>query len=165
MTSERQMQVLGLLAGGVVGGLGAGLISSLLAFTLIKAQEDSSRSKWNLVPTVVAGKALAPGEQATPEAVLKRSLPERFVTASLVKEESAAFVLNQEVLVPLGPGDPFHWGFLLSARTFAEEGSVSRDDSAVWKACRAALAANARTAPRERTPADVRARLASEERP
>jgi pilus assembly protein CpaB len=88
--------VLGLVAGGV-------------AWSAIKKKEADVRRGWNLVPVVVAAVDLSEGTVVSFDMVSQRSVPEQFVTSSVVKPDSASYVVNQKVLVPVQAGDPLLW--------------------------------------------------------
>ncbi len=88
--------VLGLVAGGV-------------SYSAIKKKEADVRKGWNLVPVVVAAVDISEGTVVTMEMVSQRSIPEQFVTSSVVKPDSASYIVNQKVLVPLQAGDPLQW--------------------------------------------------------
>ncbi len=89
----------------LVLGLGAGGI----AYSAIKKKETDVRKGWNLVPVVVAAVDISEGAVVTMEMVSQRSIPEQFVTSSVVKPDSASYIVNQKVLVPLQAGDPLLW--------------------------------------------------------
>jgi pilus assembly protein CpaB len=67
------------------------------------------RRGWNLVPVVVAAQDVPEGTVITFDMISQRSVPEQFVTSSVVKPDSANYVVNQKVLVPLQQGDPLLW--------------------------------------------------------
>jgi pilus assembly protein CpaB len=75
----------------------------------VKKREADVRKGWNLVPVVVAAVDLSEGTVVTMEMVSQRSIPEQFVTSSVVKPDSASYIVNQKVLVPLQAGDPLLW--------------------------------------------------------
>lgn len=89
--------------------LALGLFAGVVAYSAIKKQERDVRRGWNLVPVVVAAQDIPEGAQVTYEMISQRNVPEQFVTSSVIKPDSATYVLNQQVLVPLQAGDPLLW--------------------------------------------------------
>ncbi|MER2566440.1 MAG: Flp pilus assembly protein CpaB [Myxococcaceae bacterium] len=89
--------------------LALGLIAGVIAFSAVKKKEMDVRRGWNLVPVVVASTDLSEGSVVTMEMVSQRSIPEQFVTSSIVKPDSASYIVNQKVLVPVQAGDPLLW--------------------------------------------------------
>lgn len=86
-----------------------GLLAGVIAYSAIKRKEAEVRRGWNLVPVVVAADDIPEGTVVTFDMVSQRSVPEQFVTSSVVKPDSASYVVNQKVLVPLQKGDPLLW--------------------------------------------------------
>lgn len=86
-----------------------GLVAFLVSWSAIKKREAEVRKGWDLVPVVVAGVDIPEGTVVTLEMIKSRSVPEGFVTASVVKPDSANYIVNQKVLVPLQAGDPLLW--------------------------------------------------------
>ncbi|MBL8956786.1 MAG: Flp pilus assembly protein CpaB [Myxococcaceae bacterium] len=85
------------------------LCSGLVAYSSIKKKEADVRRGWNLVPVVVAAVDVGEGTVVTFDMISQRSVPEQFVTSSVVKPDSASYVVNQKVLVPVQAGDPLLW--------------------------------------------------------
>ncbi len=86
-----------------------GLMAWFVSYSSIKRREAEVRKGWNLVPVIVANQDISEGTAITTEMISQRSIPEQFVTASVVKPDSANYVINQKVLVPLQSGDPLLW--------------------------------------------------------
>jgi pilus assembly protein CpaB len=86
-----------------------GLISGTVGYSAIKKKEADVRRGWNLVPVVVAATDISEGTVVTFDMISQRSVPEQFVTSSVVKPDSASYVVNQKVLVPVQAGDPLLW--------------------------------------------------------
>jgi pilus assembly protein CpaB len=86
-----------------------GLLAGVVAYSAIKKKEADVRRGWNLVPVVVASQDIPEGTVVTFDMISQRSVPEQFVTSSVVKPDSASYVVNQKVLVPLQAGDPLLW--------------------------------------------------------
>ena len=85
------------------------VFAGAIAFSAIKKKEADVRRGWNLVPVVVAGSDIPEGTVVTLDMISQRQVPEQFVTSSVVKPDSASYVVNQKVLVPLQGGDPLLW--------------------------------------------------------
>ncbi len=86
-----------------------GLFAGIVAYSAIKKKESDVRRGWNLVPVVVAAVDISEGTVVTFDMISQRSVPEQFVTSSVVKPDSASYVVNQKVLVPVQAGDPLLW--------------------------------------------------------
>lgn len=148
------------LAVGAALGLGMGsLVGGALSFVLTKKAEAEAHRGWDLVPVVVAAQAVAPGAEVTMEDITQRSIPEQLVTASVVKPDSASYVVKQQVLVPVAAGEPLRWGYF--------EVSKARGDDAPGKwlleaderaACSSEVKARG-LAPKATTPGAVREAL------
>ncbi len=93
----------------LVVALVLGLLAGVVAYSAIKKKEADVRRGWNLVPVVVAAADIPEGTVVTFDMISQRSVPEQFVTSSVVKPDSASYVVNQKVLVPLQAGDPLLW--------------------------------------------------------
>ncbi|MDX2012191.1 MAG: Flp pilus assembly protein CpaB [Myxococcaceae bacterium] len=89
--------------------LSLGLLAGVVAWSAVTKREADVRKGWNLVPVVVAAVDLSEGTVVTMEMVSQRSIPEQFVTSSVVKPDSASYIVNQKVLVPVQAGDPLLW--------------------------------------------------------
>lgn len=86
-----------------------GVVAFLVSWSAIKKREADVRKGWNLVPVVVAAVDISEGTVVTMEMISQRSIPEQFVTSSVVKPDSASYIVNQKVLVALQAGDPLLW--------------------------------------------------------
>jgi pilus assembly protein CpaB len=93
----------------LVAALAFGVVAAVLSWSAIKKREADVRKGWNLVPVVVASVDISEGTVVTMEMMSQRSVPEQFVTSSVVKPDSASYVVNQKVLVPVAAGDPLLW--------------------------------------------------------
>ncbi len=85
------------------------LVAGVIAYSAVKKQELNVRRGWNLVPVVVAAVDISEGTVVSFDMISQRSVPEQFVTSSVVKPDSASYVVNQKVLVPVQAGDPLLW--------------------------------------------------------
>ncbi len=86
-----------------------GVCAGLAAFAGVRNKEKQVRRGWNLVPVVVAAQDITEGSVVSYDMVSQRAIPEQFVTSSVVKPDSANYVVGQRVLVPLQAGDPLLW--------------------------------------------------------
>ena len=86
-----------------------GLFAGIVAYSAIKKKESDVRRGWNLVPVVVSAVDISEGTVVTFDMISQRSVPEQFVTSSVVKPDSASYIVNQKVLVPVQAGDPLLW--------------------------------------------------------
>lgn len=93
----------------LVIALGLGLLAGVVAYSAIKKKEADVRRGWNLVPVVVASMDIPEGTVVTFDMISQRSVPDQFVTSSVVKPDSASYIVNQKVLVALQAGDPLLW--------------------------------------------------------
>ncbi len=93
--------VLGLVIGLVIGVVVSGVWTNKLA-----------RKGWNLAPVVVAMEDLPAGTVLTFDHISQRSVPEQFVTRSVVRPENAEFVIHQKLKVPVMAGDLILWSHL-----------------------------------------------------
>lgn len=96
-----------------VNGFAASLVLcgvlGLAGYARMRRNELSIRRDWNLVPVVVAAQDLPEGTTVTMEMISQRSVPEQFVTSSVVKPDSASYIVNQRTLFPLQAGDMLLW--------------------------------------------------------
>lgn len=151
--------VVALVVGAVIGlPMGAFVGGAVHAVLVQKASADARRG-WMLAPVVVAARPLAPGELVKFEDVSLRSIPEQFVTTSLVKPDGASYIVNQAVLVPVAAGEPLRWSYfqVTKARSAGTPGEWLSQE-AERAAC--AEAAEARGfVPKAKTPEAIRAGL------
>lgn len=99
----------GVLLGGVVGFVLSTMLVAVVGFAWVKKQAADARRGWNLVPVVVAAQDIPEGTVITYDQLVQRSVPEQFVTSSVVKPASASYILNHRLLVPVQAGDMFLW--------------------------------------------------------
>ena len=93
----------------LVVALALGLTAGIVAYSAIKKKESDVRRGWNLVTVVVASVDISEGTVVTFDMISQRAVPEQFVTSSVVKPDSASYVVNQKVLVPVQAGDALLW--------------------------------------------------------
>jgi Flp pilus assembly protein CpaB len=84
-------------------------LGSAVGFSYLQKLKVDVRKGWNLVPVVVAAVDLDQGKAVTMDMISQRSVPEQFVTSSIVKPDSASYIVNQKILVPVQAGDPLRW--------------------------------------------------------
>jgi pilus assembly protein CpaB len=89
--------------------LALGLLAGIISYSALKRREEEVRRGWNLVPVVVASVEISEGTVVTMDMISQRAIPEKFVTSSVVKPDSASYIVGQKVLVPLASGDPLLW--------------------------------------------------------
>ncbi|MHB8877947.1 MAG: Flp pilus assembly protein CpaB [Myxococcaceae bacterium] len=110
---------------------GLGMLAAAVAYSAIAKQEADVRRGWNLVSVVVAAADLPEGSVLTYDLISQRAIPEQFVTSSVVKPDSASYVVNQKVLVPVQAGDPLLWSQFETSR------AAERLSSKIQKSARA----------------------------
>jgi Flp pilus assembly protein CpaB len=107
--SQGQQTFFGMLAGGMIGFIVAVLVAGVAGYAYVKKKEKDVRMGWNLVPVVVASQDIPEDTVVTYEAISQRSVPEQFVTSSVVRPDSASYIVNQRILVPVQAGDMMLW--------------------------------------------------------
>jgi pilus assembly protein CpaB len=120
MERNSKSLLFGILLGGMLGFIGGGLISGLVTWTLLAKK---ARSGWNLVPVVVASQDIPEGTVVTFDLIQQRSIPEQFVTSSVVKPDGATYIVNQRLLVPVQAGDLLLWSQFETKGAGKEQGS------------------------------------------
>ena len=106
----------GLFAGLGLGALFFGLFAGLFGYVRVKAATTFVRRGWALTPVLVAAQDLPPGQAVTAQMISQRNVPEQFVTASVIKPDSASYILNQRLSVPVRAGDLLNWTYFASSR-------------------------------------------------
>lgn len=98
--------------------IAAGLmcIGFALSWSALMKERNDVRKGWNLVPVIVASTDLSEGTVVTMEHLSQRSVPEQFVTGSVVKPDSASYVVGQKVQVAIAAGDPLLWSQFESSK-------------------------------------------------
>lgn len=159
MSAPREPPHKGMLAGGIVVGLGVGLVvggfgAGFVSFTLVKKAEKEARAGWMLAPVVVAQEDFAPGQVLKVDDVAQRSVPEQLVTPSLVRPDSAAYVIGQTLTVPVQAGEPLRWAFFATATEKLEPGETRLSEE-----CQRALDLQPNRPRPDRTSEEIRERL------
>ncbi|MFO0600752.1 MAG: Flp pilus assembly protein CpaB [Myxococcaceae bacterium] len=98
--------------------LGLMFVGFGVAFSALQKERADVRKGWNLVPVLVASVDLSEGTVVTMEQLSQRSVPEQFVTSSVVKPDSASYVIGQKIQVNVSAGDPLLWSQFESSRAF-----------------------------------------------
>jgi pilus assembly protein CpaB len=93
----------------LIAAIVLGLVAGLIAYSAIKRREWLATKDWELVPVVVASVDISEGSVVTFDMISQRAVPVKFVTSSVVKPDSASYIVNQKVLVPIQAGDPLLW--------------------------------------------------------
>ena len=107
--TNAKFRPLALAAGLMLMGFG-------VAWSALAKEKADARKGWNLVPVLVATVDLSEGTVVTMEHLAQRSVPEQFVTSSVVKPDSASYVIGQKVQVAVAAGDPMLWNQFESNR-------------------------------------------------
>lgn len=94
---------------GLLVGLALLCVGGGGGYVWVKKAYADARRGWNLVPVVIAAVDIPEGTTVTMEMISQRSVPEQFVTSSVVKPDSASYVVGQVALVPMIAGDPLMW--------------------------------------------------------
>jgi len=103
--------VVGLLSGALLGGAGAVLIRGALGYVELRTREHSVRQTHSLQSVVTVVRDLPAGHPLTFADVAHRMIPVAVVTSSIAKPDSASYLLDQRLSVPLHAGDPVQWSF------------------------------------------------------
>jgi len=86
-----------------------GLLAFAMSVLAVKKKEREVKAGWNLVPVLVASNGISEGTVITYDMISQRPVPEQFVTSSVIKPDSANYIVGQKVLVALQVGDPLLW--------------------------------------------------------
>jgi len=97
-------------------GVVLGLAAFVIGWSGLQRERARVRAGYNLVPVVVATVDLSEGTVLTMDMVSQRSIPETFVTSSVVKPDSVTYVVGQKVMVSLQAGDPLLWSQFETSR-------------------------------------------------
>jgi len=120
------MTILGALAGFVV----TACLGTAMAWPLAHRLAQQRSAGWNLVPVVVAAVDIEADTVVTMEMISQRSVPEQFVTSSIVKPDSAAYVVNQKTFGTLRQGDPLLWSNFELGTGSAQDCAAAADAAA-----------------------------------
>ena len=92
------------------GAAVAGGLAGVVAYASVKKMHADARRGWNLRPVVVAAVDLPAGATLSFDHLSQRSVPEQFITDSIVRPEQASQVVSQRLRIPIKAGDPVIWG-------------------------------------------------------
>lgn len=112
--------IVGLFMGVIVGIMAGGVVAGFISYALVKKKEADVRRGWNLAPVVVAAQPIPEGTQVTYDMIRQRNVPEQFVTSSVVKPDSAAYIIDQRLNVPVQEGDMLLWSQFEAPKKVAE---------------------------------------------
>lgn len=121
------------LAGGVVGfilGVAVMNMAGHQAKSSEKGAEDSLAGS-QLVPVVVAAVDIPEGTAVTFDHIQQRSAPKQLVTSSVVKPESANYIVNAKLLVPVQKGDMLLWSQFETKSDKGQDSAASVSDTQV----------------------------------
>lgn len=93
----------------LVIAVGLFFVGFVVSFIAIEKRRNDVMKGWNLVPVLVATAPIAEGTKITADMVMAKSIPEQFVTASVIKPDSLNYILENRVLVALQANDPLLW--------------------------------------------------------
>jgi pilus assembly protein CpaB len=97
-------------------GLVLGVVAFVVGWSGLQKAKADARKGFNLTPVIVAAVDISEGATVTMEMVSQRSIPETFVTSSVIKPDSASYVIGQKVMVSLQAGDPLLWSQFETSR-------------------------------------------------
>ena len=91
-------------------------VLSLLALASACSQASAAEPDASaMVTIVVARRALPVGSVVTFDDLQQRSVPASLVSSSVLKPDSATYIVNQKLILPLLAGDPVQWSFFESS--------------------------------------------------
>jgi Flp pilus assembly protein CpaB len=99
---------LGLAAGAALGFALSVVLVGALGYLYMKRRERELRH-YHGIPVVVASQDLPAGTLITFDLISQRSVPEQFVTASVVKPDNANAIVGQRIQAPVRTGDMLLW--------------------------------------------------------
>ncbi len=85
------------------------VIAGALVYTLLVTSRRAATRGWNLVPVTVAAVNIPEGTIVDFSMISQRSVPEQFITASVIKPDSVSYIERQRIMVPVQAGDPLLW--------------------------------------------------------
>jgi Flp pilus assembly protein CpaB len=101
--------LMGAFSGGLIGFVVSALLVGMGGYAWVKKKEAEVRRGWNLVPVIVAAQDIPEDSVVTYDVISQRVVPEQFVTRSVVKPDSAQYIVKQRLLVPVQKGDMLLW--------------------------------------------------------
>jgi SAF domain-containing protein len=156
-TSAKKSQFVAGLMVGVGIGLAllcvGGVLGGVVGYSSVKKKQKEVRAGWNLVPVIVAASDIAENTKVTYDLIAQRPIPEQFVTSSVIKPDSASYIVGQQIVVPVQAGDPLLWSQfeMRAGSTICNQlDRLSEDIVKAKKECEAARENDAARASRER---------------
>ena len=131
-------------------------LAMICLLSLNVAAGDPSRLAPADVEVVVAARDLAAGETVTSADLAKRTIPAKLITSSMVKIDSAQYIVSQRLQLPVLKGGILTWGhFEMSSNHAILDGCLEAEklpSTAIEQIARARQAVLQRTqgAPRSR---------------
>ena len=107
----------------IAGVLVAGALP--LGYLVLQKKNREVKAGWNLLPVQVASRDLKGGESLNADALTERSIPEQFVTDSVITAGSRDKALGRRLLGAVREGEPITWtlvGIDVSAKECANAG-------------------------------------------
>jgi Flp pilus assembly protein CpaB len=93
-------------------------VLALLALSACVAAEARPNAQ-NEIPIVAAVHDLAIGTRVTFDDIVQREIPAELFTTSIVKPDSASYIVNQTLQLPVLTGDPMLWSFFEASNDHA----------------------------------------------
>jgi pilus assembly protein CpaB len=103
-----------------------GVMAAGLAYKTMAHREEKIKEGWTLMPVVVSSRDIAEGSVLDYDMVARMSMPEQFVTPSVVKPSQFEKVIGQKLMVPLQRGDLILWSHFRSEGTFERLSNIVR---------------------------------------
>ncbi len=101
----------------VVAGV-LGLLAALLSYQVIDREQRMAREGWRLVPVLVVNQDVMEGSTVSYENVARSTMPEQFVTPSVITPDQFDKVVGQRFTGPLQRGDLVLWNHFRSEDSF-----------------------------------------------
>lgn len=86
-----------------------GTLGSIAVYLFTKKVGAEARRGWNLLPVVVANQDIRAGSSITLDMIAQRSVPEQFVTNSVIAPEQASQILDRKIVASVLTGDVLLW--------------------------------------------------------
>jgi pilus assembly protein CpaB len=92
------------------------LVAGAVAYMGVEREKRRVRAGFNPIPVIVASQDITEGTTITLDLLSQRAVPEQFVTSSVVKPDSASYIIGQKLLVPVQAGDLMLWSQFETSR-------------------------------------------------
>ncbi len=93
---------------------------------------EKLKKGWTLVPVVVASQDISENTVLTFDMISQRPVPEQFVTTSVVKPDSASYIVGQEILMPVQTGDMLLWSMFETSKSVEKLSSFAKKDLRIF---------------------------------